>query len=402
MRLPKILSNTWVRVVAAGLVVALVVVGVVIALTGGDTKRVTAQFASGVGIYKDSPVDILGVPVGKVTRVHPSGDHVDVTLEYDAKYDLPANAVAVVVANSLVSDRYIQLAPTYSGHGAVLQDEAHIPLSRTASPAELDDIYAALNKLSTALGPNGANKDGSLNALLKVAAANLKGNGAALGNSVQNLAKAATTLANGREDLFGTVKNLQAFTDALNQSDAQVRHFEDQLAQVSSELAAERGDLGAAIKQLGLALGQVADFVQSNSGKIHKDIGGLKDISKILVKEKGSLDETLSVAPIALANIVHAYQSDLGVIGNRNNMSSLTDPGQLCQLLDAGGLLKSITGNLLGPLTSQIVTTCRQVVANLPSGSKMQLPPGLSPADLNNLINGLLSGLPSGGLIGGS
>ncbi len=45
----------------------------------------------------------------------------------------------------------------------------------------------------------------------------------------------------------------------------------------------------------------------------------------MLVKQKASLNETLAVAPVALANIVHAYQPDIGVIATRSNLASLTD-----------------------------------------------------------------------------
>ena len=74
-----------------------------------------------------------------------------------------------------------------------------------------------------ALGPNGANRggksSGALSTLLTVGAANLKGNGAALGNSITQLSKAAQTLADGRGDLFGTVKNLLRSRQALQSSD---------------------------------------------------------------------------------------------------------------------------------------------------------------------------------------
>ena len=87
-------------------------------------------------MYPGTPVDILGVPVGSVRKVTPSDDHVAIEVSYDSKYHVPANAIAVIVANSIVSDRYVQLAPAYSGSGPTLANGAHIPMSRTASPAE--------------------------------------------------------------------------------------------------------------------------------------------------------------------------------------------------------------------------------------------------------------------------
>jgi phospholipid/cholesterol/gamma-HCH transport system substrate-binding protein len=423
-------SANLTRVVTAAIVLAVLVgVGVYALLGSGGTKKVTANFASAVGVYPGTPVKILGVPVGEVSKVTPQGDSVAIELTYDSKYKVPANAVSLIVANSLVSDRYIQLAPAYSGSGATLSDGAKIPLARTASPAELDDIYGALDKLSVALGPNGTNKTGSLSTFLKVASANLNGNGAALGNSITQLSKAATTLSNGREDLFGTVKNLQAFTKALSDSDAQVRHFEEQLAQVAGDLANERSDLGSALHNLTSALTSVATFVKDNASKVHTDLDGLKDLTNVLVKEKASLNETLAIAPVALSNIVHAYQDDLGVTPTRSNAASLADPAQFCDLISGvfdqlinsstykdtplGTLLGPLLGTLLspdGPLKSlsdllgsaagTVVSTCltatggkasKSTTANLPSDPKQLA------ALLESLLTGGLGGLVGAG-----
>lgn len=391
------LSANLTKIVVGVVVVAIALgVGLYLLLSGGSTRKVTADFSSAVGVYVGTPVEILGIPVGSVTKVTPQGDSVAIEMSYDAKYHVPDNAISVIVANSLVSDRYVQLAPAYSGTGPVLADGATIPRSRTASPAELDDIYAALNKLSVALGPNGTNKNGALDTFMKVAAANLSGNGAQLGQSITALSQAAQTLANGRGDLFGTIRNLQAFTAMLSASDGQVRHFEEQLAQVAGDLANERQDLGAALANLSTALNQVAAFVHDNAAKVHTDLSGLRTITDILVKEKASINETFAVAPVALANIVHAYDAPLGVTATRSNAASLTDPGQLCELLQFGGLLAPV-GNLLGPLTGQIADTCHKVIAKLPGGGV--IPGGLNPATIQQAIQALLTG-GLGGLIG--
>jgi virulence factor Mce-like protein len=412
-------------VIAAVVVAVLAGTAAYVFLGRGSTRTVTANFASAVGVYPGTPVDILGVQVGTVQKVRPAGNHVAVTVSYASKYRVPADAIAVVVANSIVSDRYVQLAPAYSGSGATLADHATIPMKRTATPAELDDIYAALDKLSVALGPKGANKNGALNTLVEVAAANLKGNGAALGNSISQLSKAATTLADGREDLFGTVQNLQAFSRALSDSDTQVRHFEEQLENVAGQLADERSDLGTALHELGLALNSVADFVHANADKMHTDLSGLSDIGRVLVKENASLNETLAVAPVALANLVHAYQGDLGVIGTRSNAASLSDPSQFCGLISGlveqllgdtkygnspvativgslGGLLGksgplASVGELLGSSAQQVVGTCLKFTGGSSAGAN--LPTGATATEelIQSLLNGGLGGLIGAG-----
>jgi len=390
------LSGKATRVIGAVVVLAIIVGAGVYFLAGDSSKKVSANFASGVGVYPGTPVKILGIEVGSVTKVTPRGNSVKIEMKYDHKYKLPADAISVVVANSLVSDRYIQLAPAYPGSGPTLKNGANIPLARTASPSELDDIYGALNELSVALGPNGANKNGSLATLVKVAAANLGGNGAAFGNSVTQLSRAAATLANGREDLFGTVRNLQVFTTALAASDKQVRHFEEQLAKVAGDLADERADLGAALHNLTGALHDVAIFVKSNAGKVHTDIVGLKDITGILVRQQAALNESLAVGPVALANVVHAYQETQGTLGTRSNLGNLLDPASVCEALNSvtlrtlpGGLgaLLSGTSKLLGPATQQIAKNCTTILAQAKAAQKAK-PPSSNLDGLRAILGG--------------
>src|SRR3954451_19591034 len=61
---------------------------------GGDVKTATAYFPRAVHVYADSEVSVLGVAVGKVTRVVPEGTQVRVDFEYDAKRKIPADAFA--------------------------------------------------------------------------------------------------------------------------------------------------------------------------------------------------------------------------------------------------------------------------------------------------------------------
>ena len=60
-----------------------------------------------------------------------------------------------------------------------MADGADIALPDTGVPVELDRIYASLRDLSEALGPNGVNKDGTLDHVLEAGANALEGQGAA-------------------------------------------------------------------------------------------------------------------------------------------------------------------------------------------------------------------------------
>ena len=325
------------NVVAGAVVLALLVGLVLYLLPGGGSKSARAEFVRAVGLYEGSDVRILGVKVGEVTDVTPRGDRVVVDFEYDDQYKIPADAKAVVVAPSVVSDRYVQLTPVYDG-GAVLADDARIELERTAVPVELDRIFGSLNDLNVALGPEGANKDGALSRLLAVGADNLDGEGENINQTVEDFSQAIAALSDGRQDMFSTIRNLQVFTTALAGSDDQVRAFNTDLASVADQLAAERDDLALALKNLAVALSEVASFVKANRAQLTTDIKGLAEITGVLAKQKDAMAEVLDAAPVALSNLVNAYNPSSGTLDTRNNEAQLEDPAlYLCSLLTALG-----------------------------------------------------------------
>ena len=66
--------NLLTKVVLPIVLLALVVVGLVtFVLGGGHQKTLTADFPRTVSLYQGSDVRVLGVPIGKVDSVTPSG-----------------------------------------------------------------------------------------------------------------------------------------------------------------------------------------------------------------------------------------------------------------------------------------------------------------------------------------
>ncbi|MFI8848675.1 MCE family protein [Streptomyces sp. NPDC053499] len=297
-------------------------------LGGSEGTRVTAWFDRAVGVYEGSDLRVLGVRVGRVEAVEPHGRQVEVTLLIDEGVKVPANARAVVIAPSLVSDRYVQLTPAYT-KGPRLADAAVLPAGRNAVPLEVDQLYASITELSEALGPDGANADGALSDLLDVGAENLDGNGKALGESVEEFGKAARTLDGSSGDLFTTVGYLRSFTAMLKRNDKKVRTAERQLGEVTTFLAEDKENLAQALAQLGTALGKVKKFIKDNRGSLKKNVDKLAPLTQTLVDQRASLAEALDTAPLAAENFLRAYNPRRGTLDNRGNINELSMGGPL-------------------------------------------------------------------------
>jgi phospholipid/cholesterol/gamma-HCH transport system substrate-binding protein len=289
-------------------------------------QQVTAYFAETVGVYPGSDVRVLGVKVGEIDTVTPVGTQVRVTMTLDHDVVAPADAGAVVVSPTLVSDRYVQLTPAYDG-GPKLVSGAVIPVSRTATPVELDQLYQSLNQLTTALGPNGANANGALSDALNTGAANLAGNGQALGQLIQQFGQATRTLSGSSGDLFSTVDNLAQFVQMLRDNNGLVQQVIDQLSSVSGFLAADKDDLAAALNELATALSQVQTFIQDNRSRIKSNVDKLASITQVLVNQRAALAEALNDFPLAADNLLGSYDSADHSLAGRTDLNEITAQG---------------------------------------------------------------------------
>ena len=354
------------------LVAAIAVVAVIAALLvtfwpGSDQKYVYAEFPRTVSLYEGSDVKILGVAVGKIDTVVPSGTTVKVKMHYDAKYKVPADAKAAVISPSIVGDRFVQLTPAYSG-GEVMADNTHLGTDRTATPLELDEIFRSLNDLNIALGPNGANKAdaggvGPLTRLLDSTARNFGGQGVQFNKTLKNFGAFTKTLSDNKDELFGTLSQVEKFTHTLSRNDQTVRQFNDSLASGANLLAGERQDLAAVLRNLSTAMTEVRGFVKENRASLTRNISGLNRISKTLVKQRAALDQTLQYAPTALNNLYLAGNVKQGTLDTRDVAGDVFDELQSNPSV--------VLCALVGPSNTQ---ACDLIKKALPTGAGRAAP----------------------------
>jgi virulence factor Mce-like protein len=375
-------TRRFVLVTGSAVVAVALVAGVVaVALPGGSSKTATAYFEKAIGIYPGSDVDILGVKVGSVSSVTPQGNTVRVVFSYDGKYQIPANADAVIVSPSLVADRYVQLTPVYRG-GSALASGASIPQSRTVVPVEPDQATSALAGLSQALGPNGANKTGSLSKLLQTGAANLQGQGYNFHQTLQNASAAASALADNSGNFAETVTNLDTFISSLAANNQQASALINDLNNVSVQLNGERSDLSAALGSLSGALNQAATFVRQNRQGLTSNVSKLAQVTNIIVKEKNSLETYLEQAPLAASNTNLAYDSLSGSLLTRIDPQQTQNLSMfVCSLLYSVGespkqcqpLLQPL--NVLGQAISQFLKSDSSPITELTTHINVKQPP---------------------------
>jgi virulence factor Mce-like protein len=336
--------TTLLRRPRSNAVVALAVVAALLVVTAmggafwyfvsgrGDQTHFSAMFTESVGVYPGSDVRVLGVAVGTVDDVTPKGTDVEVSMHLNSGISVAADTKAVIISPSLVSDRYVQLTGVYTS-GPKLADGTVIPLARTATSVEIDDLTNSVIRLTQALGPNGANRTGAFADLIKVGAANLRGNGKAMRHTIHQLAGAAGTLTDNRRNLFKTVDYLATFTRTLARDDKSLRGLNTSLAAVSGVLARDRQSFALALHDLGQALTTVRRFIDQHRDALTTDVRKLAVITQVLQTERDSLAKALHAAPLAIDNLISAYDPVHNTLTGRGDLNEL----ELWKRVNGGG-----------------------------------------------------------------
>ncbi|MEV0358206.1 MCE family protein [Nocardia sp. NPDC050697] len=316
---------------AAGAV--LVVAALAVAGTYGyraafGPRTITAVFTTATAIYQGDDVRVAGVKVGRIADIRPTGTSTEMELELDRGVAVPADARAVVVAQSLVDARYVQLTPSYRGAGPTLADGAVIPLERTAVPVEWDEVKTQLTRLATELGPDADLASSSTGRFIDSAAEAMDGNGEKLRSTLLELSAVGRVLADGSGDIASTLGNLQKFVTALRDSDVQIVEFQNRLATLSSVLNDSRSDLDAALASLSVAVGEVQRFVTANRDRATEQVQRLTDVTQNLVDHRDDLEQLLHVFPTSIANFYNIYNPDTATEAGVFVLNNFSDPIQ--------------------------------------------------------------------------
>ena len=336
-----------------------------------DTYQVTAYFSRAIGLFPRSDVDVLGVPVGKISDVLPMGTRVKVTMEIDKKYKIPSDAKAEVIPPSLISDRFVQLATAYTG-GPALADGAVLDLDQTSVPAELDDTFKQLKKLLQAIEPGQEGKPGALGALVVQLDKALDGQAQNLKGTLINASKLTHTLAGAKGNLSGLIVNLDNLFAKLATRAGTYGTLNRNFALVLKALDESRGDLTGALANLADMTNEVGSLVRAHRVQLGGDLGLAAKVLQKVLKNRASVAESLSWLPVLGKGARNAFNPPHQDIDVRDNASARVT----CDAVDA------LPDSPLKDILKQI---CEMITASAAPSSPATAPapeasPGSAPA----------------------
>jgi phospholipid/cholesterol/gamma-HCH transport system substrate-binding protein len=364
------------RAVRLGLAAVLVAVitgaGFIIAHAARQAGRVhvVAYFDNSNGVFAGDDVRIRGVNVGKIEKIEPQPRRAKITLWFDDKYQVPADAKAVILSPTLVTARAIQLTPAYHG-GATLPDNAIIPQDRTAVPMEWDDFRVQLEKLTKMLQPIQPGGVSTLGELVNTTADNLRGQAPNIRDAIIRLSQAVSALGDHSGDIFTSVKNLSMLVSALQDSTDLIRQLNQNLASVTGLLANDPDKVARAVKDLSDVVGEVKSFVAENRETVGTTSDKVAAVSQTLTDSLDDIKQVLHILPTTAANAANLYQPAQGTLSGAAAVNNFSDPiNFLCGAIQAASRLGA----------EQSAKLCVQYLAPIIKNRQYNFPPiGLNP-----------------------
>jgi len=305
-------------------------------LPGAGARDITVMLGDGAGLYVGNDVGVLGVPVGKVTKVEPMGKVVKVTLKVtDPDIKIPADADAVVVSRSVATDRYIELTPVYSG-GPVMPSGTVIPVERTRTPVDFDEVLGSLSELASDLTDTPEAKN-SLSEVLQTVAAAFTGNADDLNSAIHGMAGLVDTVHGQRSELFDTMDALDELSTDLVDNKKLIETFVENLGDALDLLNSERDEVGHVLRALQDTLEQLTDFSRENRTAIKASVKQVTRLLQTALRSRADLAETLEVMPLATENIANSRNPETNHIWVRGEPAQVLGLQpvfeQLCQYL---------------------------------------------------------------------
>lgn len=323
----RITGSRGLRYATVIALVALLVGGVYVLSSQASNRTVVGYFTSAVGLYPGDQVRILGVPVGRIDAIEPRPSDVKITMSVSRDVKIPKDAKAVIMSPNLVSARFVQLTPAYTG-GAVLPEGASIDLARTAVPVEWDEVKEALTQLAVQLSPAAGQMQGPLGAAINQAAETLDGKGESFHHALRELSQVAGRLGDSRGDIFGTVKNLQVLVNALSASNEQIVQFAGNVASVSQVLADSSRHLDTTLGTLNKALSDIRGFLHENNSTLVGTVNKLNDLAQTLSDQSENIEQVLHVAGPGIANFYNIYDPAQGTLNGLLSIPNFANPVQ--------------------------------------------------------------------------
>lgn len=244
-------------------------------IAGSGTYEVLAQFNRTFNLFPGSPVTVLGINVGEIADIDvlPGETLVTVRMVIRDDVQLPADVNAIVIPDSLLGERYVQLDPPFTS-GPRFAEGQTIPIERSLTPFEFDEVLEGLNRFVGGLDEKEVAR------LVDNLAEVLDGQGAELGDTIDAADAAIQVLRANDDKLIALASRLSDLNDTLNTRDEEIGELIEDFSSLARILADDRFEIDKALNGLLRVTDELGRLLEVNREDLQDDIATLAQVGR--------------------------------------------------------------------------------------------------------------------------
>ena len=237
-----------------------------------------------------------------------------VDMEWDSKYQVPANAKAVIVTPTLVADRFVQLTPAYDS-GKVMKSGADIPVKETGDPGRAGPHLRQPEDAVERARPQRREQERRAVRPAPRRLEDAERRGCARQPDDQRpLQGRRETFGKGSGPLFDTVTQLSQFSTGARPTTTRSCAPSSRTSPASpASCPGERTSSRALLAALAQAVGTVKSFVHNNRNALSKNLKSLTEVVGVVAKQRDNLGTALEAGPLGAGNLALAYDTADGI-----------------------------------------------------------------------------------------
>lgn len=293
--------------VASGLLLLLLVNTMQNGVSGG-THEFTAEFSDVSGLRVGDDVKAAGVRVGQVTDIRATAEGAEIKVELVERQELLDTTQLVMRYQNLLGQRYISLVQG-AERGPALEDGATVPVSRTDPGFDLTGLLNGFRPLFKVLQPGDVNKLAT--SLVKV----LQGEGGTVEQLLAQTGQLSSFLAD-RDTVIGEVMtNLKPVLDNIAGQGDQLSQTVVELRRLMTGLAEDRKSIGASIDGVSRLVGATSSLLKEVKVPLTKATDRLVTVADMFERSRGSLVEAIPAFTTVFESLGRAasYENALNV-----------------------------------------------------------------------------------------
>ena len=289
-------NKTLVGSIALGVLTVLLATLVIVSRVGPGYHRYTAEFLQAAALQPKNPVTVAGIPVGTVTGLKLSGDHVTVSMRVRNDIQLGKDSRAVIMVTTILGSRYLALHP---GGGGPLPGNT-IDLNHTEVPY---DLQQALQDVTVTYGQVDTD---NLAASIEALGQQIKALPPMVPKAMDNLRTLSKVMGDRREQFGSMLATLDLVTSTLRRQQSSIGSMVNQGQQLLSEFVLRRAAFHAMLQSLTNLVGSLGDVLIGDRPQLEALLNDMRALTGMLSQHDDMVRNILqsgSPAVRGLANV---------------------------------------------------------------------------------------------------